>query len=50
MINHQIMRRDEVRWRIVGMEVAPPARVQDVKSLKGVDFSIFIGGMGGAVP
>jgi len=42
----QTMRREEVSWHIVRMEVAPLARVQDVESLEGVDFSIIIEGNG----
>lgn len=41
-IKKVIMRVDGVRWHILRVEVAPMSRVQDVESIEGVDFSIFI--------
>lgn len=41
-IKKVIMRVDGVRWHILRVEVAPLSRVQDVESIEGVDFSIFI--------
>lgn len=49
---HETMRREEVRWHIVGMEVSLLARLQDVESLDGVGFVyLYVGenGRGGAL-